>query len=199
MLISCYFAGRKCSSEDFDWVYHFDYGNCFTFNGGKNARLKTVTQAGFQNGLILELFVGIPDHIHNSGSASGVEIFLSNHSNMAFKNPEVIIPMGFKTRLAVKKVVNQRLESPFSDCVQDVVTAASTDLFKLTKSLNISYSQDTCMNLCYQKYIIKYCRCYDPRYDPLSYPNNCISPNQFICLLDQFRNFLTGMIYTVNI
>jgi hypothetical protein len=32
MLISCYFNKKRCTSADFNWVYSYEYGNCYSFN-----------------------------------------------------------------------------------------------------------------------------------------------------------------------
>ncbi len=180
MLIRCFFGGKPCSADDFEWEYNYNYGNCFIFNAGTRHNIKNITQSGFNNGLILELFIGAPV---DDASASGIEIFLSNHTDMPFKNTEILIPTGFKTRLAVNKVVNQRLENPYSSCINESPTISS---------LNISYSQDVCMDLCYQKVIIQNCGCFDPRYPPLECPNQCLSLKEFVCILTQYRQFLEG-------
>jgi len=36
MLITCLYNNRKCTTNDFNWYYSYDYGNCFSFNTGVN-------------------------------------------------------------------------------------------------------------------------------------------------------------------
>ena len=84
MLLSCMFSSASCTSSDFEWYYDVIYGNCFRFNSGTNASLKTSTNTGKMNGLKLELYVGSANKLeyrHNTGA----HIFI--HNNTAKPTP----------------------------------------------------------------------------------------------------------------
>ena len=54
MLVSCDYNGNSCNADNFTTYWDNDYGNCYTFNGGKEDILKT-SATGYQYGLKLEL------------------------------------------------------------------------------------------------------------------------------------------------
>ena len=35
MSVQCFTIGRECKDNDFQWTYHFSYGNCYRFNTGE--------------------------------------------------------------------------------------------------------------------------------------------------------------------
>lgn len=41
-LITCFFNNQRCNLTDFNWYYSYDYGNCFSFNTGKDSNGKTI-------------------------------------------------------------------------------------------------------------------------------------------------------------
>lgn len=60
MLISCFFDGNKCSSNDFYWYRTNDYGNCFIFNSYFSDATSTTTKnSGLRSGLNLEIYTGM--------------------------------------------------------------------------------------------------------------------------------------------
>jgi hypothetical protein len=63
MLLKCTFNGVPCNESHFVWRYDFNYGNCYTFNSGKDGQgrsveLLKVLEPGPISGLRLELFLG---------------------------------------------------------------------------------------------------------------------------------------------
>ena len=57
MLISCFYNNIQCKASDFQLVFTFEYGNCYTFNN-KIKSLKKTKISGIGTGLELELFSG---------------------------------------------------------------------------------------------------------------------------------------------
>lgn len=83
MLISCSFT-YLCNSSDFIYSFNSYYGNCYSFNGyylnGTKKEIKTVTKAGFLDGLFLELYVGYPVSPYSVSISSGVHVFIDNQT-----------------------------------------------------------------------------------------------------------------------
>jgi acid-sensing ion channel 1 len=58
MFLNCDYNGKPCSTSDFVQFWHNDYGNCYTFNSGKNGSVVRQTNTpGSNYGLKLDLFV----------------------------------------------------------------------------------------------------------------------------------------------
>jgi len=189
------FAGKKCNASDFKWAFNFDYGNCFTFNPGSEARshVKTVSQAGYVNGLVLEMFTGSPGDLGDAVRGSGAVVFLSNDSQPAFANPEIILPNEFLTRIVVNRNFATKLQSSRALCVQQELTPDSTAFFKQIVSLNQSYTQSGCFNLCYQSKCVDLCRCNDPRYTPVpGYPQCLDAASEMPCLYGVYQRYLNA-------
>jgi len=50
MIILCSFNGENCFESDFWTFYHSVYGNCYSFNTGKNGAIQKTSLAGPSNG-----------------------------------------------------------------------------------------------------------------------------------------------------
>lgn len=133
-----------------------------------------------------------PDNILSNATSNGLSIFLSNNAADPFRESGTTVPPGSKARIILSKFVSKNLGNPYSNCVTNTVNQWSSDLFKLTKALNYSYSQDACMDLCYQQNCIQNCGCYDPRYEPLDSRKQCLMPSELNCLLSVYYEFLLG-------
>lgn len=197
MLLFCLFAGRTCSATDFDWIYHFEYVNCYTFNPKS---VKKITQSGAKSGLLIELFVGPPDYISDKDTATGAVIFISNETQSAFENPETLVPNEFKTRVVINRQITDKIDYPYSDCVKDIQDKYSTEFFRMTKRLYSTYTQSACLDLCYQQMSLDSCNCSDPRYASL-YGHTCLSPVEVTCLYGVYTDYLEGkhIIFLKNI
>ena len=104
-----------------------------------------MSQPGYENGLVLEMFTGSPGvNLGDAVRGAGVVVFLSNDSQSAFANPEILLPTEFLTRLVVNRNFDTKLESHRAPCVQQNLTLDSTGLFKRIKNLNQSYKQVGC-------------------------------------------------------
>ena len=57
-IFSCFYNGQKCTDDDLDWYYDFNYGNCYKFNAGIVKGLKISNQPGEFNGLTFLYFLG---------------------------------------------------------------------------------------------------------------------------------------------
>lgn len=77
------------------------------------------------------------------------------------------ITPGHETNIAITdRIYTYRLLKPYSNCEFDETNSevVNSDLYKLFSNSNVTYSQETCIDLCLQKSIIKTCGC---AYSPL--------------------------------
>ncbi len=124
---------------------------------------------------------------------SGAVVFLSNDSQPAFANPEIILPNGFLTRIAVDRNFATKLQSSRALCVQQEFTPHSTAFFRLIIGQNQSYTQAGCFNLCYQWKSVDSCRCNDPRYTPVpGYPQCIDAASEMPCLHGVYQRYLNA-------
>jgi hypothetical protein len=75
MLVSCFFNGIKCGPEDFDMIWSYEYGNCYTFNSNfknTNKNLIKTSKFGMNSGLVMELFTGVPGFNNSSSSMTNL-------------------------------------------------------------------------------------------------------------------------------
>lgn len=81
-MLSCEFETNECVDEDFDFFFDPWYGACFQF--GKSS-LKVSNKAGNYDGLIMHLFVGLPesDDKYSFSIRSGAHIIIHNQTTRA--------------------------------------------------------------------------------------------------------------------
>lgn len=83
MLLSCTFNLITCTFDDFVWYWDELYGNCYSFNSGKNSNGSLIddkksTKSGAINGLALELYVGNPISMSSFPISNGAHIIIHN-------------------------------------------------------------------------------------------------------------------------
>lgn len=171
MLLTCYFNDVPCNENDFIWRFDFDYVNCYTFNSGYDKHgnkipIKQINEAGSDQSLKLELFLGYDltqsQYILNSGA----RVIIHNQSFTPIISSEGIdVPTGFQTNIGIKRSFLFKMDSPYNDCIKNTRSADSYDskyyqaIFKI---LNMTtYSQKICYRLCLQEFIRKKCSCID--------------------------------------
>lgn len=111
MIISCtYNASEKCSRDDFDWFYTFDYGNCYIFNGAsstsdqsKLVELRKAQRIGKFYGLSMELFTSTPKSIKALAVTSGAHVFINDPTTIPIRAEGLDIKPGYETNIAITK------------------------------------------------------------------------------------------------
>lgn len=196
-VISCFFAGVECDYDDFIPTYLFSYGNCFIYNSGKNVRgetipIKNILQTGSINGLNLQLYAG-SQFKNEIESSQGAAIYISNHSYSPTEYTEIIMPVGFRTKISMQRMIQIKLSKPYSNCMRNEPSESDSDLVRIVKSLGYDYSSKTCIDLCYQRFIIARCDCYDPRYTKLENVSLCEGVDQLNCGYRTYVEFLHGI------
>ena len=174
MLISdndtCRFRNAKCSSNDFQYFYSPQYGNCYSFNSGTlnngtKTKIAKAYTSGQGSGLDLELFIGNPAATEDTFDESydGLVISIHNQSIAPFSSGNVIkVSVNTRTDILINRDFLTKLPQPYGDCLQDTSNSSSfsSPYFDyIVKVLRTNYSQDYCQQFCIQTQTIKYCNC----------------------------------------
>jgi hypothetical protein len=204
-LISCRFNKEICDSSNFTSYFNYDYGNCYTFNGGdnKNDILKT-TLIGSKYGLTLEILTGDPTIQLLPETNSGLLLVAHNQTKSLLPSIElnngIFIPTGYNSYVSVSREFRSKLPSPYSNCITNLTTSQKfgSVLYDYMIQSNITtYDQPSCVRLCYQTVVQNVCDCYDPKYPSLGNMTiKCLNFYQVECILNVTNNiFLNGNDY----
>ena len=147
-------------------------------------------QTGMSSGLLLELYTGTTEDLDTNEIGSGAAIFISNQSQLPNEFQEKLLPNSFKSNIIIKRFIHQRLGQPYSECADFNKNKFDSDMFRLTEKAGYSYSQKTCLNLCYQSICFDKCGCYDPEIISLDKMKICQSLDEFMCSFKVSKNFL---------
>jgi amiloride-sensitive sodium channel subunit alpha/amiloride-sensitive sodium channel subunit gamma len=197
MLINCQYSTNPCTKDDFVWFYNVFYGNCYKFNSGKNSTggtvpLKKLNQAGKQNGLKLELYMGQKNKPFDFISASaGAHIFINNYTIIPTVFDGLDVATSKETNIAVTRTLKYRLPSPYSDCIDDVYDENASDsfFFKSIVKSGIRYRFTDCINLCYLRILNEKCGCYDINILNIYNTRPCINFTDVFCDFYAFTDF----------
>ena len=175
MLLSCKFNGIDCNEKNFSWFWSYDYGNCYTFNSGKNSLNQTldvwnVSKSGANYGLKLELFVSDPDLQAYSYKTGAFLIVHNKSTNVKARGllSGINIRTGYDTYVAVRRQFKNKLAAPYSNCIDTWTPPSDNDyatlLYNYVKSSNMSeaYDRQICYEVCKQDQIYKNCSCMSP-------------------------------------
>ncbi|RNA40663.1 acid-sensing ion channel 1-like isoform X1 [Brachionus plicatilis] len=156
MLISCEYDRKPCNlqnivSQDPDF-----FGNCFTFNFGKDADGKSIPieeakQPGLLNGLQIQLFIGPREYQPCWEEKYGAVVVVHNQTSLPLYLEEgIFVPTGFETNLVLKKNIINKLSTPNIKCVKNVSDKAEVDTvyFRNTIEACGSYNQKWCARNC---------------------------------------------------
>jgi hypothetical protein len=115
ILISCKFNQEDCDENDFVWFDHITYGNCYKFfpeNGSK-----TTHWPGRNQGLKLELFVGIYDQLERLVNNKGVSVVIINNTKACGSIEDgMFITPGTDSNIEIERSFTERLPKPYSNC-----------------------------------------------------------------------------------
>lgn len=119
------------------------------------------TQAGANQGLQLELAVGNPMDVNSYAFENGIHVIVHNKTDRPSYLRGIKASVGHLTAIEVSRTFSERIEQPYSDCIEDMESYADKSLFvKTILETNYSYRQTDCFNVCLQSYIFKDCHCY---------------------------------------
>lgn len=173
MMLSCRygdFGGDKsdCDETDFKVVPIGEFRKCYQFNSGNesdNQQIKKITgQQGRTGGLQLELYIGDEEDCQSPlTTTAGLLIYVNNFKyTLTEEDYAVQVPPGTQADIAVERTEIKKLAAPFSDCFNNE-TAVKDSI--VTKTINLSpfhlYTQQYCLQICFEEFLIEFCDCYD--------------------------------------
>lgn len=156
MLISCEYDRKTCNMKNF-YAHKFSlFGNCYTFNFGKDSHEKKIPieyaqKPGMFNGLKIKLFTGAREYQPCWENNFGVIVSVHNQLSMPLLGEEaVFVSAGSESNLAIDRININKLSKPYSDCVENLTNNKEIDseFFKKTIYLNGIYRQKWCMLEC---------------------------------------------------
>jgi hypothetical protein len=199
----CKFNHNPCDfTNDFNWIFHYDYGNCFQYNVGLNLRnesvdLKSVSFGSKYLGLSFTVGPLINENSFPLTPSKGLIVYIHNHTETPniYKNFLSIEP-GKDTNIMIDRKIGFSLPSPYSECV-DLTNGFESEFYQILTNNDegtnkAKYHQYNCFALCImQKPIEDECGCYYTaiaRYR-LSIP--CINLTQVKCFSKKM-SFITN-------
>jgi hypothetical protein len=174
MLLNCRFNLMPCDKSQFEYFHTSSNGNCYKFNSGvglNGSQLDSLysSNPGRRYGLTLELFTGYMSSL-DLIKTSGIQMFVHNSSSQPIIDAQGIgLSVGYHTDIVLTKTVYNKQPAPYSDCL-DTQDTFDSDLFRSTVSITGTYEQKFCLQLCFQRYLINSCGCYDVT--SISFNNN---------------------------
>lgn len=214
LLIDCSFHSKNCVPSDFVSLSNSQYGKCFVFNSGFDARgnpvpIRNVTRSGTLHSLELTLFVNQDEYLPSITEA-GYKLIIHDQRHPPMPEDEGLsVGPGFFTSLSLRHRRFQAAEAPYGTCREfSKPDNISMNMYLLQLPLT-SPNQKTCIRTCEQLNVIKNCHCYsllhgfqmaeafsDVR-NNTKYLRACTverSSREFICLRDTLMNVSLGII-----
>jgi hypothetical protein len=194
MIFSCLYNLDDCLGDK-GWasLYHPIYGNCFTFNSGRNinssnADFHVINQQSATAGLVFELFVKANTGYNSPSTGSGAVVFIQKNRQNPTLGNMIKLSTGFNYYVALEKTVHTRLSSPFSSCVEDLDNDGyDSDLYRIVVNSNYSYTQDYCFEVYVQTQVIAECNCYSTLALRVNNSNPCVSVDENKCIYDVYH------------
>ena len=171
ILLSCSFNVMSCSSKDFARFFDRNLGNCYAFNSGNNSMGQTVNslyalRTGSDYGLRLVWYSSYYELLGVNNTYDGLIVKIVNSSNQNIDEGTFVTP-GLVTNIAVERYFQYMMPAPYSACLvpSDFPTSGFSYLFTAIFNSPYEYTQQLCLNLCYQQDVIDKCAC-----NPYDYP-----------------------------
>ena len=183
--LSAKFSGQNLSLNNFNHYYSYDLGVCLQFNSGKlNTSIRQSFREGKEFGLTFIYPFMQSSNLYPISISDGFVIFIHESSfEPIIADGFILNPYYTETNIAMTKSITVHYESPYSECRD--LTSFSSDLHDfIVYSLNKTYRQYDCFNLCRQKLYIKNCGCYYPKYPRLYNSTSCLNQSQWECISD---------------
>ena len=185
----CYFNEEICSAENFSWYFDLNNGNCIQFNTGLSGNeIKESNKPGSRNGLSLIFFSSEPENKYSSSFTHGFKVYIHNRSLSPSPAEAINIQPSKSTDIAIKRTFIHKEPYPYSSCIH--LSSFESIFYEYFKSVNKTYRQADCFELCLQNNIMKNCSCYDYSYPRI---NNSFSPcftkPEILCTIYQYNYF----------
>jgi len=189
----CWFnLDRSCELNPNNYFerFHSFRGDCFRFNSGKNMSGQTIpflysTIGGKDDSFFLKLEknLGLMVWIHQVSLPPRFASYNDHLGNMIYVSPYS------KTQLIVNKLEEKKLGLPYNQCYDDLnlFSGNKTIINYITKSLNETYVQTNCLEICYDIFYINN--------DPCNCSNTSVNNVWQDCFINLEKSNKSGCIY----
>ena len=150
ILLSCRFSNKKCSHNDFEYIFNKYHGNCYLFNSNIT---QTSTKLTYKYGLILDFDLSASIDYEPKGFYVGIA--RKNRNPYRLLSNQLDLSTGIESRIRIDQSHFQRLPYPFSNCRNKF---ESKFYDKLIQS-NYLYTQSLCEDYCRLYYTLLKCNC----------------------------------------
>ena len=192
----CLFNFKKCSMNDFKWIFDPWYGNCWQFNAKNETPMKYSSLPGENFGLKMGFYVNMYENLtrinHNVDSVRGALIRIDNssYSSDLFALHGIKIAPGYAHDISVSRSFKSKLSAPYSNCLSQN-GGFESDLIDLIQNSAYKYTQPMCLIQCLQRNIHVKCNCTDSSLLFLfSFHEShkmCLTPNEIACMLKLYE------------
>ena len=191
----CTFNNLDCKN-DLHWYWSYDYGNCYQFNTGLNwtdneIEIRQTSVEGPIYGLQIHIFPFNNYNWYSRINDFGIVVFVHNSSLKPTSSDIVYLEPGKSSYIQVKRSYVSNFPAPYTSC-NDLTTYSSPLYDFIVKSLNKTYRQRDCFDLCIQQIIISKCNCSHSGFDN-PYENStsqpCLTLNEYDCYNKMISNF----------
>ncbi|XP_077988552.1 epithelial sodium channel subunit alpha-like [Glandiceps talaboti] len=185
LLVNCQWNGVKCSPSNFTSFLSSMYGNCFTFNSGRNnSKISSTNYAGPHYGLGLTMFIEQDQYLEEFSDTAGVRIVVHDQNVIPFPEDNGFdVEPGKSVSIGVRREEITREPWPYSNCVLSSDTLeAYANVF--TKIFGTNYTLESCMKSCYINRVVEECGCIDGLY-----PSPSEDVNLSVCRYDNMTDF----------
>jgi hypothetical protein len=127
--------------------------------------------------------------------SNGLHVMVNNQSSSISKAFDGLdVSTGTETSVAITKTISHQLPFPYSGCYNDKETndyigKHDSNLIKEMKTINMSYSQNGCFELCFQQFIIDQCGCHLPSTYSFSSEYPCINILDMFCFYRKYETY----------
>jgi hypothetical protein len=134
--------------------------------------------------------LGDPSELNSLSISNGIHIQVHNKTQKPLFFKGLNAPIGSETHVVVGREFTYRLEKPYSECIKDIDSSYDSLFVKTLLNTSYAYQQVDCFNICFQRYLIEQCNCYD-----LTYPiwsgnyQPCLTYAQLVCDRDATSSF----------
>lgn len=94
-------------------------------------------------------------------SATGVNVIVHNQTTSPGMSDGIFVSSGTQTNIQVERIFSSHLEAPYSECTKRISADYPSNLVKIMLSLGLTYTQQSCFMVCFQRYLMKKCGCYE--------------------------------------
>lgn len=184
VVMNCFINFGTDCNFDYEHVNYFDffYGNCLQYNSNET---KKIYKRGKLSGISLEIYA------ESSLSrpwinAAGIHLFIHNKSDRISLFQGIDAPVGKATNIAINRVVTNKLERPYSECVEDL---SDSIYYHKLKAAGYSYRRSDCIDLCFSVFAYQTCGCYEGSTKQFFSDPICKTVNETNCLGKALTDF----------